>query len=113
MKDLLETKVSPTFLPKNISCEAKNCPTYWEHTSDAHHCSKCNNRYFEDDCAKKEEQNINVDCPICKTNNDVNTIDNKIFGLTETCKICMDNDVNILLPICKHACVCDICLVQL
>lgn len=111
MKRLLESKTSPMFLPKNISCEAENCPTYWQHTTDAHHCSICNNRHTEDKCDQGKD--ITVQCPVCKTDNDLNTKTNTIFGLSETCKICMDNTVNILLPVCKHACICDVCVVKL
>lgn len=50
-----------------------------------------------------------VKCPLC---NQINCFNNnpRIYGLSEHCKVCLDNNINILLPGCKHAILCEECL---
>ena len=51
----------------------------------------------------------NIKCPLCNCSNNFNDVF-KIYGINEHCKVCLDNHVNILLPKCKHAILCEECL---
>ena len=49
-----------------------------------------------------------INCPICHKLNLVD-LDKKLFGLSEKCKVCHDNPINVYLPDCGHACLCREC----
>lgn len=56
--------------------------------------------------------NIDIKCPICRTlskKKDVITIK----GLSETCKVCLINEIEKCFPNCGYACVCGMCLDRL
>jgi hypothetical protein len=58
---------------------------------------------------KNKYNKYNIKCPYCSQYNYFNE-NISIYGLSETCKVCLDNHINILLPTCKHAVLCDECL---
>jgi hypothetical protein len=106
-------------------CQIPNCIKFWKHTTEAHHCSNCDERHIETKCIMKhcficdkthsienkcQQLEYTVDCPLCKKENYVNIEKNRIFGLDSECKICFDNMIEISFPDCKHACVCKDCL---
>lgn len=100
-KRMLDDNMSflPNHLPKNLSCQVTDCSTYWQHTTQSHHCSLCGDRHEEAKCGSVIKKiDGTVICPICKSNNSVNIVSNRIFGISETCKVCLDNEVEILLP---------------
>ena len=72
------------------------------------------NRQTTDNTKARINQFINrykfrIKCPLCNQMNCFN--DNPIiYGLTEHCKVCLDNNVNVLLPGGKHAILCEECL---
>lgn len=50
-------------------------------------------------------------CPLCRTENKIYNYTNlKVFGVNALCAICMTKDSNIVLPDCRHACLCETCL---
>lgn len=49
-----------------------------------------------------------INCPVCHKLNFVDT-NKKLFGLSEKCKVCHDNPINVYLPDCGHACLCSEC----
>ena len=53
-----------------------------------------------------------VKCPLCRTKNNIKDIIT-IKGLTETCKVCLVNEIEKCFPACNHACVCASCLESL
>lgn len=53
-----------------------------------------------------------VDCPICRTENTIERLI-KVVGQEETCAICYDKKVEIVLPDCGHLSMCNECYNQL
>jgi hypothetical protein len=105
-------------MPNNKICSVPDCRYYELHSTEAHHCPECQKReaHAESECPKNKPntaiQNIyNVKCPVCRADNPVVST-KKILGLTDTCCICMDNNVEILLPSCYHCCICLQCLLK-
>jgi len=49
-------------------------------------------------------------CPLCRTENSVETEILDLKGATEECKVCMDSTVEKFFSKCGHACVCAMCL---
>jgi hypothetical protein len=103
-------------LPNNKICTVPDCTTKDLHTVDAHHCPNCKKRdaHTVDNCPKNGIKNserllYNIKCPVCRTDNPTVST-KKITGLTDKCCICIDNNVEILLPICYHCCMCLACL---
>jgi hypothetical protein len=98
-------------IPKNYNCLFSGCDKYFTHTSEAHCCSNCNERlHGPNTCPKKQIKNYKLKCPLCKTNNIVSSKQTKILGLSESCCVCMDSNVNIFLPSCGHVCLCHNCM---
>ena len=68
-----------------------------------------------DNNSNQNNQNANsepertVKCPLCRTENNMNDIIT-IKGLSETCKVCLVNEIEKCFPLCNHACVCGSCL---
>lgn len=55
-------------------------------------------------------------CPLCRCENEIDCKDDykKLFVQSdELCCVCMDDNVNIKLPSCKHECLCTICFSKL
>lgn len=49
-----------------------------------------------------------IKCPVCRYINDINDC-SEIKGLSEKCKVCYVNNIEILFTACKHACICKEC----
>jgi hypothetical protein len=59
---------------------------------------------------KEEKVICMVLCPICRTDNSIYSPDDcKIFGIDQKCVVCTENTLDVLLPECKHACLCRRC----
>ena len=59
-----------------------------------------------------QEPEITVKCPLCRTENNMKDIIT-IKGLSETCKVCLVNEIEKCFPACNHACLCGPCLESL
>ena len=96
------------YIPYRLQCRSPGCLTKHNHTIDYHICELCYQYHSKKYCPKNKKDNTDhtIDCPICRKINNINLEDSKVFGLTEQCKICLTNEVNILLPECKHCCLC-------
>lgn len=102
-------------IPENLKCRFGGCLYKQYHTSQAHHCILCFNRLHSiETCPKNpinsKPKNIEVKCPLCKKENQIPKTQNKIFGLSDSCVVCMNNTVDVFLPNCGHACLCQNCL---
>jgi hypothetical protein len=89
-----------------------NCENKMYHTTDAHHCAKCDERYHcENTCSK----NIiyQLACPLCKVINIIPNEQSKVFGQIDKCIVCMVNNINVFFPVCGHLCICSECLIYL
>lgn len=96
-------------LPEDMWCRHLGCGFAKLHTTDSHECMRC--KKMSKDCYC-DQQTIN--CPICRKRNTLRSIDNhKFFGVEQKCCICMVNEINILFPECKHACICSVCITKL
>lgn len=99
-------------LPESEWCTFKKCKFKYFHNTEAHHCDKCKKRSHSiEDCPMNKKRYI-LKCPICKVSNIIDS-NYKIFGLSEKCKICHTNEINIYLSNCGHACICFDCMLHL
>lgn len=107
-------------LPNNRACTVEDCPDKWLHTTAAHHCSNCGIRdpHTLADCNGSSSSGSHVpavassktiSCPLCRKVSTMTTDPKKILGLSDTCSICLDNNVEILLTGCYHCCICKVC----
>lgn len=89
-------------------CTVDKCDSKLYHTKEAHTCYLCNMRdaHSIDTCSRRV---FNVKCPICREDNII-TNSKRIFGLTDKCCVCIENNVEILFPTCYHCCICIQCL---
>lgn len=88
-------------------CKFAGCNYKHLHTTDAHHCGKCNERYHS--IITCPLNTIKLKCPICTQINNINLHQKKISGSNDTCSVCLDNKVQVFLPDCGHACLCNMC----
>jgi hypothetical protein len=105
-------------LPDTLQCKFGNCRYKQFHTSEGHHCSRCQERLhglftcpLNPNIIKKPI--LEIKCPICKQDNKINKNQQKIFGLTDTCAVCLENKVEVFFPKCGHVCVCSSCFKKL
>ena len=109
-------------MPINLQCTVSDCQNKELHSIDAHHCPVCLKReaHTVSGCPRNHinignvtvsNANVvkNVKCPICRSDNPTVST-KKIPGLSDKCCICIDNNVEILLPTCYHCCMCLACL---
>lgn len=109
-KDLEQYKND--ILEINKQCIVFGCKYYKFHTVDAHHCFICNKR--DPHSISRCPVNLKkVKCPVCRVDNEIKKNYNVIYGISDKCAICLDNNVNILLPTCNHCCLCKECLEKL
>jgi len=113
-------------LKKELYCRSINCPTKEYHTSSSHRCEICIKKglsgkeiyHTVQECPYKEPPKDNfshkIECPLCRTENKINGNSlEKLFGIESKCQICVTNDVNFLLPECKHCIMCIDCAKQI
>ena len=68
-------------------------------------CLPCKHLCMCEDCCHVSS----IDkCPICRKDIDVETV-GPIFGSTDKCSVCLENNVEIYFPKCGHANTCNIC----
>ena len=100
-------------LNPTIWCSVNGCSNKETHTTIAHHCKFCKINHSDILCPNNPNnpQLIKiVNCPICRCNNDIyNNTNLKLFGVDTKCAICMTNECNIILPTCRHVCMCNTC----
>jgi len=96
-------------MPPELQCRVEHCQYYLYHSIYAHNCKICNKReqHSERNCPLKP---FKVNCPICRTENTIKNNHKQIYGLSDKCSICLENNVNILFPDCCHCCICNECL---
>ncbi len=105
-------------LPPQKQCKFGECKFKHLHTSEAHHCSTCQSRLHSPSTCPNNLINqivkkINIQCPLCKKPNQISKNQQKIFGLTDTCAVCMSDNVEVFFPDCGHVCVCLGCFYRL
>lgn len=93
-------------LPLNMQCQMPDCFYKEYHITSGHLCGTCRKWGSECTCAHKTAK-----CPVCRMENRYTTAESlKIFGISQKCSVCMEKDIEIYLPVCKHACLCKSCL---
>jgi hypothetical protein len=93
-------------LEKSKRCTVPNCPTFWNHTTDAHHCKTCSSRTTDPECC---EIGFRIDCPVCKTNNFVHKKYAGIKGIDIECCVCYSIKADVFFESCKHINTCFEC----
>lgn len=98
---------------ENEECKFGGCIYKKYHNINSHQCNYCYGRlHSQSTCPlliNKQKNNIeyyNIICPICKTTNNINKNQSKLYGNNDNCVICMDNNIEIFFPNCGHACIC-------
>ena len=109
IKTLQDNSVND-YLNINLHCKSPGCIYKYNHTTKSHICELCAKYHSKLECPLfKPKKLYTIECPICRKINNVSDKEPKIFGLTEKCKICLENEVNYLLPDCKHCSMCHEC----
>lgn len=91
-------------------CSIDDCNLRLFHKTEAHLCDYCNNYGHSSHLCPNRI--ITVNCPICRTLNNIKANQKKVIGIDVNCCICMENAVQIFLPNCGHLCFCYDCLIQ-
>lgn len=107
--NFLKTNYGGEIMPKNKRCSIEGCLNFWSHSKSAHHCLHCNNREHGKYNCPHVESYWQVDCPICRKENKINTKQKIIFGSITDCCCCMTEKANVFLPECGHLCICRNC----
>lgn len=114
---LSQLKKYNDFLPVNKHCKFGRCKYARYHTSEGHHCSVCGDRLHDKNTCPSNNYNQSmvtiVKCPICKQDNSIKKNQQKVIGLSDTCVVCMNANVNVFFPNCGHVCVCQSCCYHL
>jgi DNA replicative helicase MCM subunit Mcm2 (Cdc46/Mcm family) len=95
-------------LEDNIQCTVNNCKTSWSHITTVHHFSNINHISTLVASAVlivPTVEKVSIECPMCSKTQQIEKTPNKLFGLTEKCKVCYTNEVELALG-CGHACLC-------
>lgn len=58
---------------------------------------------------KKDSCKYSVHCPICRTDNIIDESQKKIYGSSNICVICLENNCEIFFPDCGHIVLCHVC----
>lgn len=99
-------------LPIEMQCTMRGCKYKMYHNNDSHHCPHCFLNHAVDECPKVGftlNQNIKIKCPICRTDNELDT--NKIKNHKhDICCVCMNKKAIIMFPKCSHVCCCLDCV---
>ena len=101
-------------LPDEHHCTMDWCLFRDSHTNRAHHCELCKGNHSATDCPKVltssvTKVDIKLDCPICRTENIIPSTQKKVYGISEECKVCLTNSIEMFLPTCGHTCICMEC----
>lgn len=92
-------------------CTFGGCKYKKLHTTEAHQCYMCKGRtHSKNTCPLTYNKLIDIKCPICKQINFINKNQQKIYGVSDTCVVCLTNTVNVFFPNCGHVCICSDCI---
>jgi hypothetical protein len=102
-------------------CTFGGCKYTDYHNNQSHHCNYCYGRLhsrntcllFNNNKSLLNNEKYNIICPLCKCNNIINKKQSKLYGNEEQCIICMENNIDVFLPDCGHACICLKCCIKL
>lgn len=95
-------------LPLNLQCTMKGCRFKECHVAEIHKCTLCKKNHSSYDCPLSIEKNIQyiIECPICRTINNISENQPKVYGVTDNCCICTEKNVQLFFPNCGHTCIC-------
>lgn len=97
-------------LPLLLQCKFGGCKYYKYHTTQNHQCSLCTEYlHSNNSCPLLINNNIEIICPICLKLNIIPEKQQKIYGSSDICAVCMDNPVEVFFPACGHVCICINC----
>lgn len=93
-------------LPGHLRCRIPGCNRRNLHTTFGHYCQTCD-IFGICSCFKDI---FSVLCPLCRITSTVYGEKSvSVIGLSQKCEICMDGEISVLLPACRHACMCMDC----
>ena len=99
-------------IPNNKQCTFGGCNFKELHTTEAHHCDICRGRTHSANTCQLllNQKSIEIKCPVCKQNNIIKRDQQKVYGISELCVICIDAHANVFFPTCGHVCACSNCI---
>jgi hypothetical protein len=93
-------------IPEGMQCTMLGCSHKKHHVTAGHCCDICAKWGTDCSCPYKV-----VKCPVCRDKSRyIHTNQLRIFGISQKCAICLENDIELILPTCRHACLCIDCL---
>jgi hypothetical protein len=101
-------------LPVHLQCQVIGCKHSALHTTHSHISTRSSELTYDTTLRNFRIGNLQeklVKCPLCRRENkyfDVESL--KVFGITQKCVVCTENEIDTILPVCKHACFCKSCL---
>jgi hypothetical protein len=140
VKELLEENSKLDIMPEELWCASRTCDLFWTHTTSGHVCMPCRKMHTFESCPdsefatllrerallgddikfkenaekfQKENKVYKIICPTCRVLTFCTDKSCVIFGLDQECSICLDNKINRMLPICKHAFSCEECFAKM
>jgi hypothetical protein len=105
-------------MPIHLQCQVIGCKHSKLHTTESHISTRYDELVYEPVSSKwkidLKESEHSVKCPLCRIKNTYTDIESlKVYGITQKCVICADNEIGVILTSCKHVCLCMNCLKQL
>lgn len=108
-------------LPPREGCAVVGCLHTSTHRTAAHHCAACGQRGGgrctectaatdeppADACARLSLR-CSIRCPICRTPNLVD-LTSIVYTTDSRCSVCFEAEPLVVMPTCRHACVCAAC----
>lgn len=88
-------------------CTVQGCDDPETHTSESHHCKRCNTRTTDHMCCPLLL--TSCICPVCRVENHSVNMSRKVFAPGTECVVCFATGGLVLFDTCGHACVCAVC----
>lgn len=118
-----DLKVFDEELPVQCQCTIFGCTTKQYHKTRAHQCQICYGSHSSTCCPliighmadSKKVDYSEVECPQCRVMNKIPNNQKKVFGVSDRCCVCKDDEApaEVFFPQCGHVCVCMLCCSQL
>jgi hypothetical protein len=111
-------------LPLTHACQFPSCPNPTHHITEAHYCRICKHLLpcihysFGESLGirsqKEEQKERQIKCPVCRQMNLIPFNQSKMFLENAVlCIVCCEKNVDVFLPSCGHAVLCNACAEKL
>jgi hypothetical protein len=101
-------------LPVHLQSQVFGCKRPTVHTTHSHISTRSSELTYDTTLRNFRIGNIQekaVKCPLCRVENKYLVLESlKVFGISQKCVVCTENEIDTILPVCRHACFCKGCL---